>query len=256
MPTTNYIIHSEPFILSHKPKNAAGAANQATREYPSLIRDLPSEKKPREKLLASGPEALTLQELLALVFTTGTVKEDVLEMAERVIHNYGEKSVLFERDATRLSEESNIPIVKACQIVAVGEMGRRIYDRHDYGFTVIRNAKDVFEHLTDMRNLPKEYLRALFLNSQNRVIRNEVISIGSVDSNIVEPKEVFRVGLESSAVAVILAHNHPSGNLAASDEDVRITERLVQAGKILGIHLLDHVIITKDGFVSVPVNYS
>lgn len=225
-------------------------------DYPLLFRDMPSEERPREKLMASGPEALSMQELLMLVFGRGTRKEAVDAMAGRVIRSYGEKSVLFERDPERLARESGISLIKACQVVAIGELGRRVYEHHDHGFTVIRNAKDVHELLTDMRTLPKEYLRALFLNSQNRIIRNEVISIGSVDSNIVEPKEVFRVGLEASAVAVILAHNHPSGNLAASAEDVRITERLVQAGKILGIHVLDHVIITRDGFVSVPVSYN
>lgn len=246
MQLIDYIIRSEPYVICESPQQ---------REYPSLLRDLPSEKKPREKLISAGPEALSLQELLAVVFGRGTKKEDVLGMAERVLRSYGERSVLFERDPQRLARESNISLIKACQVVATGEIGRRVYERHDHGFTIVRNAKDVYDLLTDMRSLPKEYLRALFLNTENRVIRNEVISIGTVDSNLAEPKEVFRVGLEASAVAVILAHNHPTGRLAASDADVKITERLVQAGKILGIHVLDHVIITRDGFVSVPVNY-
>lgn len=230
--------------------------DKPVREYPLLLRDMPSENKPREKLIAKGPESLTVQELLALVLTTGTVREDVLEMSRRIIHGYGEKSILSERDPERLSKEADIPIVKACQIVAVGELGRRMFEKTESGSVVVRNAKDVYDYLADMRNLPKEYLRAIFLNSHNRVIRNEVISIGTVNSNIIHPREVFQPGIEVSAVAVILVHNHPSGELAPSVEDVTITRQLVQAGKILGIAVLDHVIIAKDAFTSVSADYN
>ncbi len=224
-------------------------------EYPLLVRDLPPEGKPREKLLAQGPEALSSRELLAIVLQVGTVKEDVLEMSERLIRGYGENSVLTERDAQKLADEANIPIGKAMQIVALGELGRRTYDKKESGFKTIRNARDVYEYLADMRSLPKEYLRALFLNTHNRVIRDEVISIGTVNSNIVHPREVFRSGIESNAVAVIIAHNHPSGEAIPSNEDVEITKQLIQAGKILGIRVLDHVIITTNGFASVKADY-
>ncbi len=224
-------------------------------EYPLLIKDLPPEGKPREKLLAQGPEALSSRELLAIVLQVGTVKEDVIQMSERLIRGYGESNVLTERDAEKLAEEANIPISKAMQIVALGELGRRTYDKRESGFKNIRNAKDVYEYLVDMRTLPKEYLRALFLNAHNRVIRDEVISIGTVNSNIVHPREVFRSGIESNAVAVILAHNHPSGEAIPSTEDEEITKQLIHAGKILGIRVLDHVIITKDGYTSVKAEY-
>ena len=224
-------------------------------EYPLLIRDLPPESKPREKLLAQGPEALSSRELLAIVLQVGTVKEDVLEMSERLVRGYGDYSVLSERDARKLADEANIPVNKAMQIVALGELGRRAYDKKDSGFTTIRNARDVYDYLVDMRSLPKEHLRALFLNAHNRVIRDEVISIGTVNSNIVHPREVFRSGIESNAVAVVLAHNHPSGEAVPSQEDIEITKQLVHAGKILGIRVLDHVIITKDGFASVKADY-
>jgi DNA repair protein RadC len=224
-------------------------------EYPMLLRDRPDEQKPREKLMSRGPESLTIQELLALILVTGTTREDVAVMAERLIRGYGEKSILSERDPKRLSQDRDIPLVKACQIVAVGELGRRAYERQEHGFSVVRNAKDVYELLSDMRNLPKECLRGLFLNNHNRVIRNELISIGTASWNVIHPREVFRPGLESNAVAVILAHNHPSGTVTPSAEDVTITEQLIQAGKILGIRVLDHVIITKDAFASVKAEY-
>ncbi|HTK33353.1 MAG TPA: DNA repair protein RadC [Candidatus Paceibacterota bacterium] len=246
MQKSSYIIPDTTMILDRSPYGG---------EYPLLLRDLPPEGKPREKLLAQGPEALSSRELLAIVLHVGTVKEDVLEMSERLIRGYGENSVLTERDAQKLADEANIPIGKAMQIVALGELGRRTYDKKESGFKTIRNARDVYEYLADMRGLPKEYLRALFLNTHNRVIRDEVISIGTVNSNIVHPREVFRSGIESNAVAVIIAHNHPSGEAIPSHEDEEITKQLIHAGKILGIRVLDHVIITRDGFASVKAEY-
>jgi len=229
--------------------------DRSPREYPLMFRDLPSSEKPREKLMTHGPEALSLGELTALLLVTGTTKEDVLEMSSRIIREYGGKSVFAERDPNILSAELDIPIVKACTIVAVGELGRRLYDRTTSVFTTIRNAQDVFDYLVDMRNLPKEHLRGLYLNIHNRVIDDEVISIGTVNSNVIHAREVFRSAIECNAVAVILAHNHPSGEVTPSVEDIEITKQLVQAGKILGIRVLDHVIITKNAFASVNANY-
>jgi DNA repair protein RadC len=229
--------------------------DRSLREYVLTIHDLPTEDRPREKLVTQGPEALSIQELLAVVLTTGTTKEDVVEMSHRIIREYGEKSILAERDATKLSKDMDIPMGKSCIIVAVGELGRRMYDRTQSGFTVIRSAADAYAYLQDMRNLPKEHLRGLYLNSHNRLIRDEVISIGTINSSIIHPREVFRPAIECNAAAVVLAHNHPSGESKPSDEDVEITAQLVQAGKILGITVLDHVIITRDAFTSVSANY-
>lgn len=225
-------------------------------DYPSFVHDMPSEDRPREKLLAHGPDALTTRELAILLLVTGTTKESVIEMADRLVSDYGEKSIFAERNPEKLAKEFDIPLVKACQLVAVGELGRRIFDRSKTSAVTIRNAKDVYEYLVDMRNLSKEHFRAIYLNSHNRIIRDQVVSIGSVHSSMVFPREVFNPAIDAMAVAVIIAHNHPSGELAPSAEDVRITEQLVQAGKILGIRVLDHVIIAKDGFVSVPANYN
>ena len=208
------------------------------REEKYTIRDLPPDRKPRQKMLSQGPESLSIKELLAVVLNVGTVKEDVLEMSGRIIRDYGEKSILAEKDAKKLAKELNVSEGKACQIVATGELGRRFYDRSQSGFATLRTAKDVYEYLQDMRNLSKEHLRGLYLNSHNRVVR-----------------DVFRPAIESNAAAVILAHNHPSGEATPSEEDIEITKQLVQAGKIVGISLLDHVIITKNTFASISANY-
>jgi len=241
MQKSQYIVRDNSLILD---RSWSG-------DYVFTIHDLPPDEKPREKLLAQGPEALSIRELTALLLIAGTAKENVLEMTNRIVRDYGEKNVFSERDAARLSKDMDIPLVKACQIVATGELGRRLYAASAPGFVVIRNAKDIYEYLVDMRNLPKEHMRGLYLNSHGRIIRDEVISIGTVNSNIVHPREVFRLAIESNAAAVVIAHNHPSGETAPSSEDILITEQLVEAGKILGIELLDHVIITRDAYVSV-----
>lgn len=220
-------------------------------EYVFTIHDLPPEEKPREKLLAHGPEALTVRELATLLLVTGTTREGVIEMTNRIVRDYGEKNIFAEKSAAKLSKDMDIPIVKACQIVAAGELGRRHYDRTETGFTTVRNAEDVWNYLSDMRNLPKEHMRGLYLNSHGKIIRDEVLSIGTINTNIIHPREVFHPAIASNAAAVIIAHNHPSGEVTPSAEDVEITKQLVQAGKILGINLLDHVIIAKDAYSSI-----
>jgi len=223
----------------------------AHRDYPLTIHDLPPKDKPREKLVTMGPEALSIRELLAVLLVTGTSKEGLLEMSSRLIRDYGEKSILAERDVNKLSKDMDVPLVKACQIVACGELGRRFYDRSETGLTTIRNAKDVYDYLVDMRSLPKEHLRGLYLNSHNRILRDEVISIGTVNANMIHPREVFRPAIECNAAALILAHNHPSGESTPSDQDVLITNQLIEAGKLLNIAVLDHVVIAKDSFISI-----
>lgn len=225
------------------------------REYVLKIHDLPQDSRPREKLMKQGPEALSLLELLAVVLNTGSKKEGVLEMAGRVIREYGERSIVAEQNPAKLAEDMAIPVGKACQIIACGEIGRRFYQKNSSGFTVIRTAKDVYEHLRDMHNLPKEHLRGLYLNSHNQIIHDEVISIGTINSNLVHPREVFRPAIEYSAVAIVLAHNHPSGTPTPSAQDVEITNQLIQAGKMIGINVLDHVIITRDTYMSISANY-
>ncbi len=226
------------------------------REYVYKIRDLPLDRKPREKLIKQGPESLSVQELLAVILNVGSKSEDVLAMSNRIMREYGERSIIAEKNAEKLSLDLNIPIIKACQIIACGEIGRRFYEKNKSGFTVIRNARDVYEYLIDMRNLPKEHLRGLYLNSHNRIIHDEVISIGTINTNIVHPREIFRPGIEYTCAAVVLAHNHPSGVCTPSTQDIEITEQIIQAGKVVGINVLDHVIITKDSFVSISANYN
>ena len=225
------------------------------RRYVLKVHDLPPSEKPREKLEALGPGALSTQELLAALLHTGTTKENVLAMSSRIMKEYGEHSVMHAKNPSALAKNLQIPIGKAIQIVAAAELGRRFFERNGASAPLIRTAQDVYDHVSDMRELPKEHLRGIYLNTHYKLIHDEVISIGTVDTNIVHPREVFKPALEYSAAAVILVHNHPSGSLEPSDTDSAITRQLIEAGKLLGIDLIDHVIVTKDAFASIPAPY-
>lgn len=240
---------------TYKVKETETFLDAPSKEYILRIKDLPLEDQPRQKLIKHGPETLSPQELLSVILNVGSRGEGVVEMSNRILREYGEKSIFAERDAVKLSKDLNIPLIKACQIIACGELGKRFFEKNAAGFTLIRTAKDVFEYLHDMRKLPKEHLRGLYLNSHNRIIHDEVISIGTINTNIVHPREVFRPAIEYCAVAIVLAHNHPSGSTVPSAEDIQITEQIIKAGKVVGIHLLDHVIITRDSFSSIKSKY-
>ncbi|MEN9621870.1 MAG: hypothetical protein RLZZ67_304 [Candidatus Parcubacteria bacterium] len=227
----------------------------AVRQYIYKLRDMPDADKPREKLIVHGPGMLTVVELLAVILNTGTVKEDVLMMASRIIREYGEKSFASFDDASKISEKLNIPIIKACQMVASSELGRRFFKKSGGRNISVRNAKEVSLYVRDMHALPKEYLRGIYVNNHHQIIHDEVLSMGTIDANIVHPREVFKPAFEYGASAVILVHNHPSGVITPSQADIDITKQLVGAGKIMGIALIDHVIVGKGKFVSVPVLY-
>ena len=244
-----------PYTLRDNDLFLTTAPTTAKREYVLKIRDLPETDKPREKLLSFGPTKLSTKELLAIVLVNGTTKEDVLSMSGRIVKEYGEKSLIAMTDAQRMSKDFDIPLGKAMQIVACGELGRRFFARNQSGLAVIRVAEEAYEYTKDMRDLPREHLRGIFLDTHNRVIHDEVISIGTINSNIVHPREVFKSAIEYNAAAVILVHNHPSGISTPSTSDIEITKQLIEAGKIVGINLLDHIIVTKDGFTSIEVEY-
>ena len=246
---TRYLIKSQAFFL-----DVPLSINQTIgKRYVLTIRDLPVKEKPREKMLLFGPGALSPRELLAVVLNSGTRREGVLEMTARILDEYGEKNILFQTDAKKMSEDLKIPLTRAMQIVATGELGRRFFGHEQNGAPVIRTAKEVFKYVSDMQNLSKEHLRGIYLNSHYQVIRDEIISIGTVDANVIHPREVFRPAISCAAVAVILVHNHPSGVLEPSSEDIRITRQIVEAGKMIAIEVIDHVIVAANGFTSIPL---
>jgi DNA repair protein RadC len=225
------------------------------RRYVLRVRDLPKEEKPREKIQTRGAAALSTPELLAIVLSSGTKKEGVLEMAARVMHDYGEKGIMCQKDPAQLAKELGLPAVKAAQIVACAELGRRFFEKNEVERPVLRTAREVYEYVKDMRDLSKEQLRGIYLNAHYKVIHDEVVSMGTIDTNIVHPREVFKPAVEYAASGLILVHNHPSGSTEPSEADIETTEQLVKAGNLLGISLIDHIIITRGEYKSIPVNY-
>ena len=225
------------------------------KKYLLKVKEMNNEDRPREKLVALGPGALTSPELLAIILGTGTTKEEVLSMSARIMKEYGEKSIISQVDPKVVEKEFDIPLNKACQVVACFELGRRFFKEKKSGLVTMRGARNAFEYLKDMGKLQKEYFRGIYLDSRYRIIHDEVISIGSLTSNIVHPREVFKPAIEHSATALIVAHNHPSGDPKPSGADIEMTEQLIKVGKILNIELLDHIVIAGNKFSSVPVVY-
>lgn len=221
-------------------------------EYTLRVKDLPDEDRPRERMLAGGAQSLTQAELLAAVWGVGTTREDVLSMARRTLKEYGEHAIFCNTRPAELAKALDIPVTKACQLVAAFELGRRAYATSRGGRPVeIRTPRQAYHYFREMGVNGKEQLRGLYLGSRHQVVHDEVISIGSLTSNVVHPREVFQPAVEYGAAAVIIAHNHPSGSLDPSEADVEVTRQLIAAGKILGIDLLDHLIIAVDGHRSI-----
>lgn len=220
-------------------------------DYVIRFKELPDYEKPREKLLEAGPSNLTIAELVAIIWGTGNQKEDVLAMARRTVKEYGDKALNSTSSPRHLSEAADISLNKACQLIASIELGRRISAGKTGRPAQVRNARQAYQYLKGMSDNKKEQLRGLYLNSRYQVIRDEIISVGSLTSNIVHPREVFQPAIEHGAIALVLAHNHPSGRLEPTLADIQITEQLLAAGRVLGIDLLDHLIISNGKYVSV-----
>ncbi len=218
--------------------------------YHLRFRELPDEFKPREKLVLHGPAVLKNHELLAVLLVSGTTKENVLELSHRLIQEYGSRAIAQERSVRRLQETLNIGLNKACQIVAAFELGRRFFEEPMRKAPTILTADDAYEYVRDMAKFTKEHFRGLYLNTRNRVIRDEIISIGTLNMSVVHPREVFLPAVEFTAAAIILAHNHPSGDPTPSEEDLAITHQMVEAGRVMGIEVFDHLIIGDNSYIS------
>lgn len=218
--------------------------------YILRVRDMNIEDKPREKLAKYGPSALSMAELVAVLWGVGTRKEEVMAMAHRALKEYGERAILYESDPVKLAEALQIPQNKAQQLLAGLEIGRRYFDKQGERPRFVRTARQAYDYLLDMGALQKEQLRGLYLNSRYQLVHEETISVGSMTANIVHPREVFQPAIERGAVAVIIAHNHPSGDIAPTAADVEVTTQLRAGGALLGIELLDHLIITRDTYKS------
>lgn len=209
------------------------------------ILDMPDSSRPRERFLKVGPESLSDAELFAILLRTGSKGENVIDMSNRLIREYG-LDRLMECSLKELEKIKGIGRTKAMQILTIAELQKRI-NQSKTPVKKITCAKDVFDYFHErLKDEKQENFYVLILNNQNNIIKEELISKGILDSAILHPREVFRHAIKNSAARIILVHNHPSGNPQPSQEDLEITERLRNAGEELGVKVLDHVIVGKD----------
>jgi DNA repair protein RadC len=216
------------------------------------IRDLPLSERPRERLQKLGVEALSAQEILAVIMGRGGAGESVMVTAQRLLSKFENLKGIAEASVEELSQVRGIGMAKATQIKAAFELASRLEGSARVGGkTVVKTPEDVTGVVgSRLRAKKKEHFLALLLDTRNQLIKIAQISIGSLDSSIVHPREVFKEAISASAAAVILVHNHPSGDAEASEDDIKLTKRLSEAGELVGIDVLDHIIIGGKNFLS------
>ena len=218
-----------------------------TISYSTMIRDTPATERPREKLKNFGPQHLSNAELIAILLRVGVKGEGVVTMAQRLLHRFGGLPGLARANFVELCAEHGISEAKACQILAAMDLGRRLSTLKATGNPKIGSARDVANLLFgEMSFLDREHLKTVLINTKNEVMGIREIYVGNVNSSIARPSEIFRPAIRENCPAIVVVHNHPSGDPTPSAEDIVVTRRLVEAGKVLGIELLDHVVIGSD----------
>ena len=218
------------------------------REQNVNIRDIEEAERPRERLLTLGSGVLSDADLIAVLFGSGSAGESVLETATRVARSVNLRR-LRQVAVEELLGVKGMGPARAAQLLAAAEIGRRLWPEGD-PIPLIRGPESVYELTHDIRSSNREHFVGFYLNSRNQVLRREIISIGSLNASIVHPREVFVPAIAVSAASLILAHNHPSGDATPSEEDLAITRRIQEAGRLLGIELLDHVVVARGTYVS------
>ena len=209
-----------------------------------LIREMPEEERPRERLARLGPEGLGNSELLAILLRTGMKNLSAVQLAEQLIKRYRHLDALARAPLTELAEIKGLGQTKAIQLKAAFELARRLSQHRGDSPRLVTTPADAAELVREeMRLLDRESFRVILLNTKNAFIKTCAVSLGSLNASIVEPREVFKDAISASAAGMILAHNHPSGDPTPSSEDIAITKRLVKAGELLGITVHDHIIL-------------
>ncbi len=215
------------------------------------IKDLPAEERPYEKLEANGGEVLSNAELLAIIIKTGTRKERSIEIAQRLLSMSQSLSGLYRLTINELKSISGIGRVKAVQIKAVLELSKRIAKTSAFRKLKITSPKSIANiYMEDMRYLDREHFRVVFLDTKNHILSDSILSVGTVNASLVDPREIFMEALRKTAVHMILMHNHPSGDPTPSKEDIEVTKRICEAGELMGIDVIDHIIIGDGQFTS------
>jgi DNA repair protein RadC len=216
------------------------------------VKDLPLDDRPREKLILRGPQSLSDAELLAILLRTGTKEKSVVLLAQELLIKHSNLAMLATASHSALKLPKGIKDDKAATLSAAFEISRRVQNQSRFvSNKKITSPKDVAEiFIPLLRDELREQFVVICLSTSNRIIRYNTISIGNLNSSVVHPREIFRVAIENNSANIILLHNHPSGNPEPSNEDISITKKLVEAGKILDIQVFDHIIIAGNSFLS------
>ena len=219
--------------------------------YPSGVREMPEEERPRERLARLGPEALRDAELMAILFRTGTRQLGAVALAERVVQHFGGLRALARASLEELQQINGVGRVKAVEIKAALELGKRLADHRDAERPRIHGARDVANLLmVRFKDAETEEIKCLLLNTKNEVLQVVEVSRGGLDGATAVPRDVFRQAVRVGASAVIMCHNHPSGDPEPSRSDIDLTARLAEAAEVLGLRFLDHVVFGDGRYVS------
>ncbi|EEL49111.1 RadC family protein [Bacillus cereus] len=215
------------------------------------IRDVLKEEQPRERLLVEGASNLSNRELLAVLLRTGSKEESVLTLADRILYHFDGLRMLKDATIEEMTSIHGVGIAKASQLISAFELGRRMVRLEYQNRYSIRSPEDCARYMMEeMRFLQQEHFVCLYLNTKNQVMHRQTVFIGSLNASIVHPREVFKEAFRRAAASIICLHNHPSGDPTPSREDIEVTKRLVNCGRIIGIEILDHIIIGDHKFVS------
>jgi DNA repair protein RadC len=212
--------------------------------YTPMIKDMPATERPRERLRDYGVGALSTAELLAIILRTGTKGQNVLNLAALLLSRFGGLSGLAKANFPELQKQKGLGFAKSCDLKAALELGRRLAAEHPEERPIVTSPQDVMNLMgTEMTLLDQEQLRVVILDTRNRVLAISTVYAGNVNTSVVRVGEIFREAIRHNAVALVVVHNHPSGDPTPSSEDVAVTRLIVEAGKLLNVDLLDHVII-------------
>lgn len=222
----------------------------------STLNDLPINERPRERLLKYGVESLSLQELLSLIFGRGVKGESVVNISQKLLAAFGSLDKISGASIEELKKIKGLGLAKACQIKACFEISKRLkleenIDKNKKERKIINSPKDIFPLLKEkILNFHKEYFVVVSLDNRNKIISIDTISVGTLNSSLIHPRETFEAAIRNHAAVIIICHNHPSGELKPSEDDLIITQNLVKAGELLGIEVADHLIISRQGYFS------